>query len=146
MEIESHRPAMTMATGEIPDHMAMPQVIEVYEEEWGKYDFSKDTALAVKGAGSDVYDFFINMDNLHLKWELKEWLAQNKEKELLQSRFKYAMVLMGMAILKETGKNQESFFADSEMNPEEFVADLTSMIAPVILPMIHTLGELEMEA
>ena len=130
---------------EIPDNMATPKVIEIYEEEWGKYDFCKDTALAVKGTGSDVYDFFINMDNLHLKWELKEWLAQNKEKELLQSRFKYAMVLMGMAILKETANNQESFFADSEINPEDFVADLTSMIAPVILPMIHTLGELGME-
>ena len=129
---------------EEPDNMAMPNVIEVREKEWDKYDIARDTALVVKGTGSDDYDFYINMDNLHLKWEMKEWLAKNKEPELLQSRFKFAMVLIGMAILKEATKDQDSYFAKNELNPEQFVADFTSMTAPVILPMIQTLGiELE---
>ena len=130
---------------ETPDYMAMPQVLEVREEEWEKYDFSVETALAVKNAGNDSYDFFINMDNRHLNWELKEWLAQSREPELLQSRFKYSMVLIGMAILKEATKDQDSYFAAHNMIPEKLVADLTAMMAPVILPMIHTLGELEVE-
>ncbi len=131
---------------ETPDNMAMPQVIEVSEQEWGKYEFSAETALAVKATGDDGYDFFINMDNRHLNWELKEWLAQNREPELLQSRFKYSMVLIGMAILKEDAKDQDSYFAAHNMIPEKVIADLTEMIAPVILPLIHTLGsELEIE-
>ena len=132
---------------EIPDHLAMPEIVEVREgdDKWDEYKFSADTALIVKGA-DDSYDFFINMDNRHLNWELKDQLAQNKEPEPLQSRFKYALVLIGMAILKESSKDQDSIFARHELNPEKAAADLTAMVAPVILPMIHTLGELELDA
>ena len=129
---------------EIPDNMAMPHVVEVWEEEWNKYEFSSESALAVKNAGNDGYDFFINMDNRHLNWELKEWLAQNKEPELLQSRFKYSMVLVGMAILKEAANDEDSYLAAHDLIPERLVGELTKMIAPVMLPMIHSLGgELE---
>ena len=132
---------------EIPDNLAMPEIIEVREgdKEWKEYGFTVHTALVVKGA-DDSYDFFINMDNQHLNWELKDQLAQNKEPELLQSRFKYAMVLIGMAILKEAAKDRDSYFSQEELNPEKLVANLTEMIAPVILPMIHTLGELEFDS
>ena len=135
---------------EKPDSMAMPQVVEVFESEWDEYDgFNRDTALVVRGTEDNVYDFFINMDNLHLKWELKEWLAQNQEPKLLQGRFKYAMVLMGMAILKETteeaSKKADTLFDENGLTPSEYVAKLTSMVAPVILPMIQTLGDLDSE-
>ena len=131
---------------ETPDNMAMPQVIEVREEEWKKYEFTAESALAVKGAGNDSYDFFINMDNRHLNWELKEWLAQRKEPELLQSRFKYSMVLIGMSILKEAAKDDDPYFTAHQIIPEQLVADLTAWIAPVILPMIHALGALEFDS
>lgn len=132
---------------ELPDNLAMPEIVEVREgdKEWKEYRFSVDTALVVKGA-DDSYDFFINMDNQHLNWELKDQLAQNREPELLQSRFKYAMVLIGMAILKEAAKDHDSYITQHELNPEKLVASLTEMIAPVILPMIHTLGEFEFDS
>lgn len=135
---------------EKPDSMAMPQVVEVFESEWDEYDgFNRDTALVVRGTEDNVYDFFINMDNLHLKWELKEWLAQNQEPKLLQNRFKYAMVLMGMAILKETteeaSKKADTLFDENGLAPAEYVAKFTSIVAPVILPMIQTLGDLDSE-
>ena len=135
---------------EKPDSMAMPEIIEVFESEWDEYDgFNRDTALVVRGTEDNVYDFFINMDNLHLKWELKEWLAQNQEPKLLQDRFKSAMVLMGMAILKETteeaSKKADTLFDENGLAPAEYVAKFTSIIAPVILPMIQTLGDLDSE-
>lgn len=135
---------------EKPDSMAMPQVVEVFESEWDEHDgFNRDTALVVKGTEDNVYDFFINMDNLHLKWELKEWLAQNQEPRLLQDRFKYAMVLMSMAILKETteeaSKEADTLFDENDLAPAEYVAKFTSIVAPVILPMIQTLGDLGSE-
>ena len=136
---------------EKPDSMAMPEIIEVREDEWEKYRFHEYSALDVKGSGAedDAYVFFINMDNLHLKWELKEWLAQNQEPKLLQGRFQYAMVLMGMAILKETteeaSKKDASLFDENGLTPAEYVAKFTSIVAPVILPMIQTLGDLDRE-
>ena len=119
-----------------PDRMALPKVFEVREEEWGKYEFNKYSALSVKGTGDDTYDYFINMDNLYLNVELKA-LARDEKPKLLQSKFKYAMVLIGLAILKETTKNED--------NPEELVAKFTSIVAPVILPMIDTLGDLNID-
>ncbi len=134
-------------TREISDNLAMPHVVEVTEgdKHWSDYNFTRESALVVKGA-DDSYDFFVNMDNQHLQWELKDPRAHNKEPELLQSRFKYAMVLIGMAILKEAAKENGTFFADHDMNPEKTVADLTAMIAPVLLPMIHTLGDSEFDS
>ena len=124
---------------EKPDNLTTPPHREVYKEEWEEFDFSEDTALDVKGTGNDVYDFYVNMDNRHLLWELKEGLAQNKELEMLKTQWTTAMILIGMAILKEAAKDQDSYFAKSKLNPEQFVADFT-LTAPVILPMIHTLG------
>ncbi len=133
---------------EKPDSMAMPEIIEVREDEWEKYRFHKYSALDVKGSGAedDAYVFFINLDNIYLNTELK---PQNIEPKLLQDRFKYAMVLMGMAILKETteeaSKKADTLFDENGLAPAEYVAKFTSIIAPVILPMIQTLGDLGSE-
>lgn len=133
---------------EKPDSMAMPEIIEVRRDEWKRYDFHEYSALGVKGSGAedDAYVFFINLDNIYLNTELK---AQNIEPKLLQDRFKYAMVLMGMAILKETteeaSKKAASLFDENGLAPSEYVAKFTSIVAPVILPMIQTLGDLDSE-
>lgn len=131
---------------EKPDSMAIPDIIEVRRDEWKRYDFHKYSALAVKGSGAedDAYVFFINLDNVYLNTELK---PQNIESKLLQDRFKYAMALMGMAILKETteetSKEAGSLFDENGLAPAEYVAKFTSIVAPVILPMIQTLGDLD---
>jgi len=133
---------------EKPDDLTIPPYIEVYrdDENWETFRFNKDTALVAKATGDDVYDFYISMDNRHLLWELKEWQAQNREPDTLKSRWTTAMILIGMAILKEATKDQDSYFDNSKLDPEQFVADFTNMTAPVILPMIQTLGELEEQA
>ena len=133
---------------EKPDSMAIPEIIEVRRDEWKRYDFHEYSALAVKGSGTedDAYVFFINLDNDYLNTELK---PQNIEPKLLQDRFKYAMVLMGMAILKETteeaSKKADTLFDENGLAPAEYVAKFTSIVAPVILPMIQTLGDLDSE-
>ena len=126
---------------EEPDEIAMPQVIDVYEDDWARYDFSRETALVAKGADDSGYDFYVNMDNLHLRWELKALGENDAEPELLKSSFKYALVLIGMAILKEAVNEGGSFFEKHDLDAEGFVKDLTMMLAPVVLPMIKTLGD-----
>ena len=126
-----------------PDALNIPNIREVYEPEWQTYDFDKLSALSVLNTGDDGYDFFINMDNLYLKTELKS-LKVDEEPMLLQTRFKSAMVLMGMMILKEAS-NGNAFHDESEMTPPEAVAKFTKIVAPVILPMIDSLGDLDLD-
>ena len=66
---------------EIPAGIAMPKITEVPEANWHVYnpEFDKYTALRIKhatteGEGSeeiDIYDFFVNTDNVYLKSEMK---------------------------------------------------------------------------
>src|SRR5262249_30437110 len=61
--------------------ISIPNPIEVREEEWNEQEppFDKFTALRIKNAGSsdgekddkDIFDFFVNVDNIHLQNELK---------------------------------------------------------------------------
>ncbi len=126
-----------------PDELSMPNVTEVYEPEWEKHEFDKLSALSVLNTGEDGYDYFINMDNLYLKTELKA-LKTNDEPKLLQTKFKTSMVLLGMMILRGSLNGKASQFG-TEMTPAEAVAKFTSLVAPVILPMIETLGDLDID-
>lgn len=121
-----------------PEELSMPQVIEVREEEWEEFGFDKLSALQIKDTGEEGYDFFINMDNLYLRTEIKA--ARDAEPRLLEARFKYALVLIGLSLLRE----QDVFSSNGQgAEPiEKQIYRITSMIAPVLLPMIDALGDL----
>jgi hypothetical protein len=96
----------------------------------------------------DVYDFKINMDNLFFKSELKESAG---DADLLRARWKYALVLVGLALLHDDAQRQQSAKAsengeeDSGPNIEARVEEFTKAVAPVLLPMINSLGNLDVE-
>ena len=97
--------------------------------------------------GNSVYDFFVNMDNVHLKTELK---SRFSDAEITRSRFKYALVLIGLALLQEeqAKKNSEPDQKEddtNEVNIEDRVEQFSKAVAPILLPMINSLGELEIE-
>ena len=102
------------------------------------------------GETHDVYDFKINMDNIFFKSELK---SGGDEVELVRARWKYALVLIGLAILhddaqtKKTSKNDDSPNGEDEKSEsiDTRVANLTRALAPVLLPMIDSLGAMEAE-
>ncbi len=127
----------------LPGGAAMPNMIEVREADWARHGFDNESALKVVAGDDESYDYFINMDNLYLLNELKAPAASHDPK-LVQSKFKYAMVLLGMMILKEMGDSNEEDFEES-MTAEATVYKFTSMVAPVILPMIDSLGDLQLE-
>ena len=90
--------------------------------------------------GEDDYDFFVNMDNKFLLTEKKNTSLDFK---LLDSRFKYGFVLIGLALL-----NYDK--TKSENGPDEETEDIyskikstTRAIGPFLLPMISELGDLE---
>jgi hypothetical protein len=145
-----------------PAGIKLPNIREVYEPEWDSYSFDKYTALQIKHAehfegdgngkeAQDIYDFFVNMDNVYLKSELK---APSKDIQITRAQFKTGMVLLGLAVLQEeinkakrNGGDEGIKSEDEEMegNVEDRVEHFSRSIAPILLPMIESLGSLEEE-
>jgi len=100
--------------------------------------------LNVISRGEEGYDFFINMDNICLLTELK---YAKSSPELLNARFKYGMVLIGMAMLKEPESSAEK---GDGLDQVELIFDkirqFTRAVSPVLLPMISSLGDLELDS
>lgn len=116
-----------------PSTFDVPNIIEVRKSEWDKHGFDKESALKVMDSGENGYDFYINMDNIYLLTEIKG--RTKTDPEILKAQYKYGMVLISMALLRELQeKEDESIY--------EKVYGITRAISPVLLPMIATLGEL----
>ena len=130
-------------TGDAPRGLALPATIEVYEEDWFAHSFDKYSALKVVHSPSDddsigdQYDYYINMDNIYLKAESK---ANAQSQDILAARWRYGMVLIGMALLQRSSDESEE---EESHEPEaERVAKTMKAIAPVLLPLIEHLGTL----
>jgi len=118
----------------IPSTLSLPHIVEIHKDQWDTQEFNEYSALRAKDTGGEGYDFFVNMDNIYLHSEIK---AQSDiEAKLLQERYKYALVLIGMALLKENTETN-----NSEKDIEKEVFETTSKLSPIILPMIDYLGE-----
>ena len=159
---------------EQPAEIVLPNIVEVTEESWATHKFDRFTALKIKDAGDgehngvdkqtvSQYDFFINVDNLYLKIEMK---SAKSDASLLKARFMYGMVLVGLGLLQqdvaaqskktkrpEADEDEDGAGSvgtpvaddeDGSENVEERVERVTSALAPVLLPMIESLGAIDM--
>jgi hypothetical protein len=148
---------------EIPAGIQLPNRIRVAEPEWDKHEppFDQSTALRIKHAGTangdadsnggkDIYDFFVNIDNVHLKRYLKYELKSGQHEHVVQTRFEVGLMLIGLALIhraaqqrngRSTDNAEEGEIADVERQADE----VTKALAPFLLPMIHALGALETE-
>ncbi len=126
-----------------PDNLAMPKITEVYKDQWHERGFDKYSALSAVNAGDNSYDYFVNMDNDYLSTELN-LLKASGEPRIVKTRFKMAMVLLGMAVQAKAARD-ESDKDPAKQLPSDVVEQITSLIAPVILPMIDSLGDLEID-
>jgi hypothetical protein len=131
--------------------LALPEIIDVTEENWGPHGFNEESALKIKATGlsseSDIYDFFVNVDNKYLRIAQKE---SNSQPRLLEKQFAYGLVLVGMAILQDyqqrSRRNADA--GDREeagSSVEEVVASTTRALAPILLPLIEAIGGLSAE-
>jgi hypothetical protein len=148
----------------------LPMIIKVYENPipgakgWKSMHppFDKYSALRIihagssgessgNGNGKEIYDFFINVDNIYLKTELK---ANSLNPEVAEARFVYGMVLLGLGLLHEEEQTNRVVIDNPEnsrnqiqgqINIEEKVELFTKAVAPVLLPMIDYLGGLDLE-
>jgi len=122
--------------------LSLPQVIEIHRNRWLEFGFDENSALEVKDTGGEGYDFYINMDNIFLLSEIKA--KTDIDAKLLQERYKYALVLIGLALLKEESDGKEQQKNDEDILKK--VAGITRRLSPIILPMISYLSELEIES
>lgn len=128
--------------GSQPDGLALPQTIDLYYDNWEQYGITKENALIIKGTGeTNVYDFYINMDNIHLKTEIKN-IRDVSQIKLIKARYKYSMVLLGLSIINY---NKTCSLQNEDYDFEEDVKRITTMISPMILPIIESMGELNIE-
>lgn len=127
-------------------HRALPNVIEVKQDEYEKHGFDKHSALKVMSSGEDGsgYDFYINMDNVYLQTEMK---GNSKDApEILKTRYKVGMVLLGISILHSEEKHtKEQDDSNGGVSVYERISQFTQAVSPTLLPMIASLGSLESE-
>lgn len=128
-----------------PSYINIPNAIEIRRDKWDKHKFDEKSALRVVDAGEETgYDFFINMDNVYLKMEIKEDVKIDPK--LLEARFKYGMVLLGISLLdfdeKRKDVDKEALQNDSTSIYEK-ISLFSRAISPTLLPMIASLGDLE---
>ena len=125
--------------------------------------FDRYSALRVKhagrsdengknGNGKDIYDFYLNVDNIYLRTELK---ASRREAEVTEARFVYGMVLLGLGLLHQEAQDRKprsdheedrSDVLTEQVNIGDKVEEFTKAVAPVLLPMIDYLGALDLES
>jgi|GEM_PF-171001 len=147
----------------------LPNIIKISEEHW-KWDeskFDKYLALMIKHIGSSengknsdknieqpIYDFYVNIDNHYLKTEMKN---QNKDPKIIEAQFIYGLVLFGLSLINDEIRNRNSEnddennsededFNETGKNIEKKVESFSRAIAPIMLPMIDSLGALDEES
>lgn len=135
-------------------YLDIPNVIDIRKEDWDKddykeFEFHEFSALKVRSAGEgNGYDFFINMDNSYLKTEMKG--DSKTSPAILEARYRYGMILLGISILdfeenREKNKKKNAKPNDNGLSVYEHISLLTEAISPTLLPMISSLGDLEIE-
>ena len=102
---------------------------------------TKWSALRIKNLGSEDgktrYLFRVNMDNEYLQAERR---AAPKKRDLLDAQFKTGLAFVGLGLLRESEEGDSPEHDD--VDEERMVADA---LAPVLLPIINGLGELDIE-
>ncbi len=120
----------------IPQSLDVPKITRVARKDWGQYEFDRDSALAVRLSPAGSYDYFVNIDNVYLAHEIK---VQPTKREILENQFLHGLALFGMALLKANLNSPENSSGDIEAE----IHRMSRAFAPVLIPMIQHLSELE---
>lgn len=140
----SHKPTDRDRKGnqKAPNGFAMPNIVKVRRQDWGDQNMDRFTAL-VYVPNEDKDDYYLNMDNNYLLAELKGRRDAN-DVELTESRYYYSMALIGMSVISYY-KNREKDEQEEPVDVSQMVRDVSSMIAPVLIPMLESMADLTVD-
>lgn len=134
----------------------VPVPHEVWEANWEVQDppFDKYTAMRIKRPpGVDDgpnYDYAINMNNIFIDQAVKE---RPKKAHAIRNRYKFGMTMLALALIRQdleankTVKTNKEEEADEQSpapraNVSDTVAEVTSAIAPFLLPLVESLSQI----
>jgi hypothetical protein len=134
----------------------VPNPVEVWEKDWGNQNpmFDKYTAMRIKrppgvDENSAVFDYSINMNNVFIDQATKE---KPKKVRQIRDRYKFGMTLIALAVIRhdlESRKREQPNDGDEEAKPRvevwDMVAEVTSAIAPFLLPLVDSLSQITSE-
>jgi len=95
----------------------LPNMAEIYKDEWDKYRFNKSSVLSVSNN-----DFYINMDNIYLTKNIN---ANKDKKEQYQEEYKAIYMMYGLALQHKNNNIEDE-------NEQIDIQQTTSALAPVI--------------
>ena len=144
---------------DVPSNLNLPRIVRVEEKDWGKHRpaFDTETALRIVDSGggdgrndeeTTVYDYFVNVDNCHVKHYLKTDRGIDQEgAKVVRAQFAYGMVLLGLALVQQDsaadrGEHDGGDETGDGVNIEERVGTISRGVAPVLLAVIRSLGDL----
>jgi hypothetical protein len=137
-----------------PQGIKLPKVepVRLNDKYWEKYNFTMDTAchvisdpIEVDGKPQLEHVFYINVDNNSLGTEMK---YSKQDPRLLEAKFKYGNVLLGLAMLHEDDNNGANNKLSNDNRDKQSISiqdqirQVSKAVAPVLLPMIDQLAGL----
>jgi len=146
-------------TAQQDTRLNVPVPNEVWEEKWPVQapPFDKYTAMRIKRPpgveDGPNYDYLINMNNVFIDQAVKE---KPKKAHALRSRYKFGMTLLTLALIRQDVEAQKKVVKasdddeggdDASARPpiSDVVADVTSAIAPFLLPLVDSLSQITEE-
>jgi hypothetical protein len=100
---------------------------------------NRESSVRVKYDPESGYDFFVNVDNVHLLTELKK--VKDAEAEATRSQYRFGMVLLGLAMVR--GLAPEDDEDGGGIRTLDDVGRVCDLASPFLVPMIRALGALE---
>jgi len=126
-----------------PSGIQLPHVEWISEADWDDYEFDQFSALKIEPVATEdkkeIYDFFLNEDNLYLK----NHLASAKDAAaIIKRHYEVAMVLAALGIIGNHGKGKKSQDSD-EMDVVDLVSQASKGLALMMIPIIQQVDSLE---
>ncbi len=141
---DHHKPRDQEKNGnqKAPQGFAMPEIKPVRKDDWALHGMDGHSALVYypSEAGGDYY---LNMDNDYLLAELKSRRV-TEYITLTETRYHCCMALIAMSVISYY-KTREKDDQEEQMDVEEAVRKITSMIAPVLIPMLESMADLTVD-
>lgn len=137
--------------------ISLPPIEEVTRERWALRvpPFDPYTALRVVNAGlagegedrREVYDFYVNMDNVYLARELR---AADQDPEVTRAQFELGLILLALALLHEDAEAKKlgAETGEAEGRGLDIGAKIdyySRAIAPFLVPIVRSLAALAVD-
>lgn len=127
----------------------LPKIWTLKEHQWKEHGFDKFSSTKIiadanseNGKDSTVYTFYINVDNIFLRTDMK---SIKEDAKLAEAKFIYGNVLIGLSLIKDYTDHRRNNNEENERSINDTVFETTRAIAPFLLPMINSLGALSDE-